>query len=255
MKNILLTSGGTEVDVDRVRRVGYDFANLSIKNMSHGTFGAKIAWELLRSMVDDEDVKLTFLHASRSLTPFTVTCEATSTTYSAASREVARVYSLYDQVYKRYIPITYRTYDEYATALERWILNVEFDVVVLAAAVSDYVVGNFVDGKIRSTDDLNITLQPAQKLIPLVKQWDPHVRLVGFKLLVDSTDADLLQAANSSIKYNQCDVVIANDLRDIKQSQHRIQVVTSTKHEEFCSIPSDPNYLARIVAQRIWELL
>jgi phosphopantothenate-cysteine ligase len=131
----------------------------------------------------------------------------------------------------------------------------DYDAVVLAAAVSDYDVVNKVDGKIRTKVNLTIELKPLPKLISRVRAWrhplSSHMTLVGFKLLVSSTMAELTDAARASMVSNQCDIVIANDLRDIKASKHMILIVkpdlTMTAH----SHPSDPNALARRVIREI----
>jgi hypothetical protein len=52
-----------------------------------------------------------------------------------------------------------------------------------------------------------------------------HCREI-FKLLVNSTDEELTQEAKKSIEKNNCDVVVANDLRDIRQNNHRLLIVT-----------------------------
>ena len=62
---------------------------------------------------------------------------------------------------------------------------------MLAAAVSDFGVSNYVSGKIRSTDEMKIELEPLPKLIGAVKTIQHKTKLVGFKLLVNSTDEEL----------------------------------------------------------------
>jgi phosphopantothenate-cysteine ligase len=48
---------------------------------------------------------------------------------------------------------------------------------------------------------------------------------VGFKLLVGSTESELVEAARKSVEENGCDFVVANDLNDIKAGNHKIIVV------------------------------
>lgn len=228
---ILVTSGGTKIPIDRVR---------SITNMSKGTFGTKIAVELLQM-----GHQVIFLRAEGSRSPFTCTVDF----YNGGElRDAEEVYDFCNSHFENYSEFTYKTFDDYAKSLQH-ILRDSPDVTILAAAVSDYGVVNMVDGKIRSKGDLTIELKPLSKLIGQVKEWCPTTHLVGFKLLVDSTEAELIEAARDSLMKNHCDIVVANDLRDIKKGQHQIIVVSPSGNQKYKTKLDDPNYLARKVAE------
>ena len=198
---ILITSGGTKIKIDSVR---------SITNMSKGTFGSYIAQEFL-----ELKHQVVFLHAKNSKTPF-----------------------LLDYNRKLITFVEYETFEDYEKELIKE-LEKKPDIVVLAAAVSDYGVENPVDGKIRSGDDLVIRLKPLPKLISMVKQKCPDCILCGFKLLVNSTDYDLKKAVEDSINKNNCDLVVGNDLRDIKNGNHKLIIgkknSTGIIFKEYCS--------------------
>ena len=96
---------------------------------------------------------------------------------------------------------------------------------------------------------------PIPQVISNVKNWAPNALLVGFKLLVNSNDVELIENAKKSIVDNKCDMVVANDLRDIKNNDHRLIIVKSDLSVTFHnSDKNDPNYLARKVIQTIKEL-
>lgn len=250
--DILLTNGGAEVDIDRVRR---------LKNMSHGTFGSKIARELLQLM--DAKDRLTFLTAKVSHSTFSREINWYGLGESEADDELMELLELrkMERLHRHhYDEFRYRTFREYHMAVESRLKRMatmtkrtgSMGIVVLAAAISDYLVKNYIDGKVRSTQQLSIELEPSPKIIGLIKEQCPECRLVGFKLLVDSTDEDLICAARNSAVDNGCDFVVANDLRDIVQGEHRVLLVNkdglvATHHTD----PDDPNYLARIVANRV----
>jgi phosphopantothenate-cysteine ligase len=164
----------------------------------------------------------------------------------------------YDKV-KGYLPrykeTEYSTFNEYRERLERWIKIERPDIVMLAAAVSDYGVENPVDGKIRSNDLLTIKLVQFPKIIHLIKTWHPTCKLVGFKLLVDSKDYQLIDAAKRSIAENGCDMIVANDLSDIKEGKHKIHLVFPKTDTLFYETdPTDSNFLARKVAEQTLSL-
>lgn len=213
---ILLTSGGTKIPIDMVR---------SISNMSRGTFGSAICKEfLLRGHEVD------FLMADGSRTPFKYECslkwEEVFEPVKCAHNEwfdnwLGFVYK-YGQKYHEY---TYKTFEEYHTKIINLLKENEYDMVILSAAVSDYGVKNYVDGKIRSSDALNIELYPLPKIISNIKELQPNTFLVGFKLLVGSTKEQLVKAASDSLEKNGCGIVVANDLEDIKCDNHTLMVV------------------------------
>jgi len=86
------------------------------------------------------------------------------------------------------------------------------DVVIHAAAVSDFRPRQKNKGKISSDKPLTLVLVPTPKLISRVKRWTPQSLLVGFKLEATGCQRRLKQAALRSIKENHCDLVVANSL-------------------------------------------
>src|SRR5208283_3480855 len=94
-------------------------------------------------------------------------------------------YNAHAKFASKYQELDYDTFQEYLERLERWIKIEQPDIVVLAAAVSDYGVENFVNGKIRSNDDHKVIFKQLPKIIYYIKEWKPNVKLVGFKLLVN----------------------------------------------------------------------
>ena len=59
------------------------------------------------------------------------------------------------------------------------------------------------------------------QIISLVKEWNPAIHLIGFKLLVDVTEDHLVDIARKSLIKNQADLIIANDLSQISADQQR----------------------------------
>lgn len=230
---VLMTSGGTKIPIDRVRHIG---------NMSKGTFPTKIA------MVGMSEYKwhLDFLYSEGSKAPHLFEVDATKSSSGQITHQLECIKHTI-RLSGGYISPTYKDFESYVTELHKQLDQFDPDVVVLAAAVSDY--GTVpVDGKIRTGNALNIELYPLPKIIKTIKEKKPNVLLVGFKLLVGSTDGELIDAAMDSINKNGCDLVVANDLRDIKNDKHRVLLVTKNGvkiHEE---------NIDKAVAQAITEL-
>ena len=240
MATYLITSGGTQIPIDRVRHIG---------NMSSGTFGSKIAYEALK-----RGHYVYFLKAKGSKSPFDLHIDLN--TKHLVSKIIKNLWFRF-RYKKNYEEWEYKTFNEYKGELEAFldaeegVLGVDLppDVVILAAAVSDYGVENPVDGKIRSKGDLDIHLTPLPKLISSVRnKLGNDKKLVGFKLLVDSTNEQLQEAVMKSVKDNKCDMVVGNDLRDIKNNDHKLMIgfpkgtIISIQGKK-----GDSNFLARSI--------
>jgi phosphopantothenate-cysteine ligase len=205
---VLLTSGGTKVPIDAVRHIG---------NMSRGTFGRNIA---TRGLTNGWDLDFVYAEGSRAPHKMEIDVGASMDTLVTNIVDMRRIIGV-----GMYHPHSYKDFAEYQMLLNYEIDHFKPDVIVLAAAVSDY--GTVpVNGKIRSKDNLTIHLEPLPKLIAGIKKRAPNAMLVGFKLLVDSTDDELVAEATKSIINNGCDLVVANDLRDIRNGKHKVILVS-----------------------------
>lgn len=70
-------------------------------------------------------------------------------------------------------------------------------------------------------EHLFLCLKKTPKIIELFKRIQPNTILVGFKLLVDTSERELLEAARGILTDNHCDFVLANDQRSIAGDQHQ----------------------------------
>ena len=108
------------------------------------------------------------------------------------------------------IPI--RTTKEMFDAVKKE-MKKKFDIVILAAAASDYTVKNFSHSKIKSSKKrLMIKLEQAPKIINQIKKWQKNVFLVGFKAETNLTKKKLEQVARKKMRESKADLIIANDI-------------------------------------------
>lgn len=210
---ILVTSGGTKVPIDRVR---------SITNMSQGTFSSRIAdaffcrgLEAFRTGDKKNCIeKLTFFMAKGSKRP----------TAQSLNDET------YEDGYRPIEYIEYSTFDDYKSGIEELLKKETYDIIVVAAAVSDYGVANYYNGKYRSREnDMCIKLVKLPKILPIMRKLAPNATICGFKLLVDSTEDELFDAMKKQMAESDVDLVIGNDLRDIKNDNHQLLIIS--KHD------------------------
>jgi hypothetical protein len=59
-----------------------------------------------------------------------------------------------------------------------------------------------------------------------MRKLAPNSIICGFKLLVDSTEDELVEAMRKQIAESDVDLVIGNDLRDIKADNHSLMVIS-----------------------------
>ena len=77
------------------------------------------------------------------------------------------------------------------------------------------------DNKISSSlSDLVIVLKPTKKIISIIKDISPNTYLVGFKLLDNVTKDKLIEVATNLMIKNKCNLVVANDLENIRNGRH-----------------------------------
>jgi len=89
----------------------------------------------------------------------------------------------------------------------------KFDIVILAAAASDYTVQNYSSSKIKSSQkSLQIKLKQAPKIIDYIKKWQKDVFLVGFKAETNLSKKKLEESARKKLRVTKADLMIANDI-------------------------------------------
>lgn len=206
---VLITAGGTSERIDDVR---------AITNFSTGRLGSLVA----EAYSQLPDVDVTLISTKRSLKP----------TNSAIN--IIEVESVEDLL------------SEVSNQLEQY----TFDIVVHSMAVSDYYLVGITSQEIlvseleqsqSVTEGLNRAFEPISsqpkklssqsetlyfqlkqtpKVIGLIKQLQPDTCLVGFKLLVDIPEEQLVQVAKRLMAKNDCDFVLANDKTKISDDHH-----------------------------------
>lgn len=207
---VLLTSGGTKTLIDEVRHVG---------NMSNGTFGNHICKTLL-----DTGNEVNFLYAKGSKCPHELRLDLMGSMANNLKLFVSQTTDI-EKYKEKYIPTQYYDYNEYSEKLIHQLKVFQPEIVILAAAVSDYAPIQ-KSGKISSElNYMTIEMQQTKKLIRMVKDIVPSTYLVGFKLLVGSSNDELVAAMKKQIEHTKANLVVGNDLRDIRSDNHKLTIM------------------------------
>ena len=196
---ILVTSGGTSEAIDSVR---------SITNHSTGRLGKIITETLLAA-----GHEVCLITTRRALKPeahpnLSIREIDNTNDLLVVMQELVKEYQvlIHSMAVSDYTPI-------YMTGLEE---------VQASSNLEEFLSKQNHQTKISSTDEVQVLfLKKTPKIISLVKEWNPAIHLIGFKLLVDVSEEYLIEIARQSLIKNQADLIIANDLTQISADQHR----------------------------------
>jgi phosphopantothenoylcysteine decarboxylase/phosphopantothenate--cysteine ligase len=130
-----------------------------------------------------------------------------------------------------------------------------FDIVVLAAAVSDYTVENPSKTKLKSsTDRMVVKLKKVPKIIDEVKKIQKGVFLVGFKAETDVSKEKLISLSRKKLVESNADVIIANDIGiKYRKNPNQNNVILVDSEKESASGWKDKQEIARFVCRGIEE--
>jgi len=104
---------------------------------------------------------------------------------------------------------------EMRSAVRSALGGARFDVIVMAAAVSDYAPVRRRRTKIKSgggSGGLTIRLRRAPKIIGMARRMQRDALLVGFKAEADVSRVALIRSARASMAESGADLVVANDV-------------------------------------------
>ena len=203
--NILITSGGTSEKIDQVR---------SITNHSTGQLG-KIISETFLTKGD---------HVTLVTTPKATRPDShPNLTVILVENVASLLKTLEPLVHTHDVLIHAMAVSDYSP-----VYMTDFDSVATSSNLTEFLHKTNSENKISSQDDVQVLfLKKTPKIISLVKNWNPNIRLIGFKLLVDVADEELLETARASLIKNQAELIVANDLTEISNQEHKAYLVGS----------------------------
>lgn len=201
--NILITSGGTSEKIDRVR---------SITNHSTGRLGKIIAETFL-----DKGDQVTLVTTPKAVRP----ADHPNLTIVQIENVAELLETLEHLVHTHDVLIHAMAVSDYTP-----VYMTGLEAVTASSDMTEFLNKTNSESKISSQDDVQVLfLKKTPKIISLVKKWNPAIRLIGFKLLVNVTKEELLKTARASLIKNQAEIIVANDLTEISNQEHRAYLV------------------------------
>ena len=201
--NILITSGGTSEKIDRVR---------SITNHSTGRLGKIIAENFL-----DKGDQVTLVTTPKAVRP----AAHPNLTIVQIENVAELLESLEPLVHTHDVLIHAMAVSDYTP-----VYMTGLEAVAASSDMTEFLDKTNSESKISSQDDVQVLfLKKTPKIISLVKKWNPDIRLIGFKLLVDVSKEELLKTARANLIKNQAEIIVANDLTEISNQEHKAYLV------------------------------
>lgn len=238
-KKIIITAGGTSEKIDNVR---------NITNSGTGKLGCMIAEKLLE-LENSKIDKIYFICSKKAYRP------------ANAKVEVIEIFNTNDV----------------KETVERLLEKEKIDYFIHSMAVSDYTVDfvttatkiseniknhpngdtydlichnqdNIRTNKISSyEDDLIIKLKRTPKIISIIKKLSPNTHLIGFKLLDGVSKEELIQVATNLCNKNNCDLVVANDLSNIRNGNHLAFIIN--KNNEYITASGKEDIALKLIKE------
>ena len=225
---ILVTSGGTSEAIDSVR---------SITNHSSGRLGKVITEPLLEAghtvcLITPSQAVKPSAHQGLTIIEIKNTADLLQTMKDTIMDYQVLIHSM---AVSDYTPVYMAGFDE----------------VQASQDLTKFLDRKNQETKISSKDDVQVLfLKKNPKIISLVKEWNPNIHLIGFKLLVDVSREYLIQIARESLEKNQADLIVANDLTQINGEQHQAYLVEKTSFQTATS----KQEIADLLLDRILKL-
>ncbi len=219
---VIVTAGGTTESIDAVRTMEITetsgcregelrtLSHIEVLNISKGRFPLEIARSLARRSSADQPIEVVLIGKEELI------------------REVQR-----DGNKASLTLVPFRSFADLSKAIDSELRKAPVDMLVMAAAVSDYS-PVAVEGKISSAEDeLIIRLRKNPKLLDSLRdKLGDQAVLVGFKLLAGVSPETLTQVAVEQSRRAGCDLSVANDARliDWTNGWHPVTVVAPKGH-------------------------
>ena len=214
---IIITAGGTSERIDNVRK---------ITNSGSGKLGSTIANKLIEIKNNYID-KIYYICSKGSFKPDNEKIEIIEIVDTKDLEMTIRKLLTEEKIdyFIHSMAVSDYTVD-YVTTAEKLALNIESNKNSnVTQIISNYKDG-ITDSKISSYEEnLIIKLKKTPKIISMIKDISPKTFLVGFKLLDKVSENELLDVAIKLKDKNKCNIVIANDLENIRNSSHKAFII------------------------------
>lgn len=226
MFNIAITAGGTSENIDGVRK---------LTNVSTGLLG----WHCLEAVLDyfqtknQSDFRIFYIltetafrkELNEQQQPFVefISVSDAESVYIAVdklTKSVSIDYFIHSMAISDFTFTYAADTCELAMEISNMQTRGELNEVAVREVLENPISRFDINEKIASDDNIVIGLKRTKKVIPVIKQNNPNTFLVGFKLLKDVSENELIDVTNRLAEKNECDMVFANQVAQIAEKNH-----------------------------------
>ncbi|VVC05870.1 Flavin prenyltransferase UbiX [uncultured archaeon] len=144
-----------------------------------------------------------------------------------------------------------QTSEEMSEAI-RNVMRERFDIVILAAAVSDYTIKTPSKTKLKSNNKIILKLDKVPKIINDIKKIQKDVFLVGFKAETNMPKEKLINISRNKLRETHADLIVANDIGSkYKKNPNKNNVTVVDLQKESVSGWKDKQDIARFIFSEI----
>ena len=239
---IIITAGGTSERIDNVRK---------ITNSSSGRLGCTIANKLIE-LYEYQIERIYYICSKNSIKPNHDKIKIIEI-IDTNDLEIAVRNLLADNNNIDYFIHSMAVSDytvDYVTTAESLALNItnnmQKNILDLICSHND----NLSESKISSNEEnIIIKLKQTPKIISIIKDISPSTYLVGFKLLDNVSEEKLISTAVKLKDKNNCDLVVANDLQNIRKGNHKAFIIKTSK--DYISASDKEDIAEKLIGEMI----
>jgi len=143
--------------------------------------------------------------------------------------------------------IRVKTTQEMLEVLEREIEN--HDILIMAAAVSDYAPYTKIRGKIKKTKELTLHLKENPDILKYLSNYKGKRLFIGFALEADN----IIENARAKLNEKSLDIIVANSMGSMGSSRTSGYIIFSTGVEE-SFLDMDKDSLAEKILEHVIKL-
>lgn len=206
----IITSGPMETQIDSVRK---------IENSSSGQLGSQFVTQLLTRGSD-----VVYIHTPAAVVPNGDFKQITITDHQQLLT-VLKQELTDDSIVIHAMAISDFEFRGAMTYSQMYQL-VSTNKVDNPQQLKELIEGNLIKtDKLSSSEDQMLMMNRTLKVIDQIKQINPRVRLIGFKLLSNVSEHQLIAVANEIRKRANCEYVVANLKEQVSDSHHIATIV------------------------------
>ncbi len=127
------------------------------------------------------------------------------------------------------------------------------DILVHAAAVSDFTFNGNKDEKIKSGQELHLELTPTTKILENIRKIKKDIFLIGFKAEYNVSEEELINRSYELLKSSGADLIVANDVgkkgRGFDVNTNEVFIVNKKKEVKHIELADKRTIAGRLLGE------